>query len=91
MASVMRRGCLAFASLAFVAAACRQRGNVYPPEVVENFMRACTVRASEKACRCSLAEIQRRYTLEQYRALEAAIAADKQVPGELREVSAACR
>jgi hypothetical protein len=77
--------------LALVGAGCQQRGNVYPAEVAENFMRACTARASEKACRCALAELQRRYTLEQYQAIEGAIAAKKQVPGDLNQVMDACR
>ena len=82
---------LGVAVLVLVAAACRREGNVYPAEVAENFMRACTARASEKACRCALAELQRRYTLEQYQAIEGAIAAKKQVPNELNEVMNACR
>ena len=77
--------------LSLFAAACRERGNVYPAEVTENYMRACTSRASEKSCRCSLAEIQRRYTLEQYQAIEGAIASKNQVPQELVAVMEACR
>ena len=82
---------IGLAALSLAAAACRERGNVYPAEVTENYMHACTARASEKACRCSLSEIQRRYTLEQYQAIEGAIAAKNQVPKELVEVMEACR
>jgi hypothetical protein len=88
---VRARACLVLAWLSLAGAACRERGNVYPAEVTENYMRACTSRASEKACRCSLAEIQRRYTLEQYQAIEGAIAAKNQVPKELVAVMEACR
>ena len=84
-----RVGILIWLSLG--AAACRERGHAYPAEVTENYMRACTSRASEKACRCSLAEIQRRYSLEQYQAIEGAIAAKNQVPQEIVAVMEACR
>jgi hypothetical protein len=74
-----------------LATACRRRGNEYPPEVVENFLRACGSRASEGACRCSLGKVQERYTADEYRALEARIAATRQVPTELADIIAACR
>jgi len=82
---------VALAGLVLIAGACRKHGNAYPPEVAENFMRACTVRASETACRCSLEEVERRYTLDQYRALEAGIGATKKVPAELLDIIPACR
>jgi hypothetical protein len=74
-----------------LVAACQRRGNEYPPEVVENFLRACGGRASESACRCSLEKVQERYTADEYRALEARIAATRQVPKELLDIIAACR
>jgi hypothetical protein len=77
--------------MSLAGAACRDRGHAYPAEVTENYMHACTSRASEKACRCSLEEIQRRYTLEQYQAIEGAIASKKEVPKELVEIMEACR
>ena len=70
---------------------CHRRGNEYPPEVVENFLRACGSRASESACRCSLEKVQERYTADEYRALEAHIAATRQVPKELLDIIATCR
>ena len=71
--------------------ACRRRGNEYPPELVENFLRACGSRASEGACRCSLDKVRERYTADEYRALEARIAATRQAPKELLDISASCR
>jgi hypothetical protein len=77
--------------LALVGAACRRDGNAYPAEVAENFMHACTSRASEKSCRCALDELQRRYTLEQYQTIEGGIAAKNQVPKEIVGIMDACR
>lgn len=71
--------------------ACRRRGNEYPPEVVENFLRACGSHASEGACRCSLDKVRERYTADEYRTLEARIAATRQAPEELLDIIATCR
>ena len=72
------------------AMACHRRGNEYPSEVVENFLRACGSRASESACRCSLEKVRERYTADEYRALEARIAATRQAPKELLDIIASC-
>jgi hypothetical protein len=82
---------LAMGCALLLAVACRRRGNEYPPEVVENFLRACGSRASESACRCSLEKVQERYTADEYRALETRIAATRQVPRELLDIIATCR
>lgn len=79
------------AGCALMAMACRHRGNEYPPEVVENFLRACASRATEAACRCSLEKVQERYTADEYLALEARIANTRKVPQELVDISAGCR
>ena len=76
--------------LAAAAAACRDaHDDVYPAEVVQNFMESCTVRGSVGACRCTLDAIQRRFTVEEFRALEDR-ARRGEPPKEMTELVAAC-
>jgi hypothetical protein len=62
----------------------------YPPEVIANFLSACTKNADARTCRCALAAIRRRFTIEEYRALEVRIA-QRDVPPELVAVLDDCR
>ena len=58
--------------IAVACAACGGRGaDVYPPEVVRNFMGACTARSEEGVCRCALDALERRFSVEQFLAFEA--------------------
>ena len=53
-------------------AACGGRGaDVYPPDVVRNFMSACTARSDERVCRCALDALERRFSIEQFLGFEA--------------------
>jgi hypothetical protein len=82
---------LATVALAVLVAGCGDRGHPYPPDVVENFLHACTARgAPEGACRCSLDAVRRRFTVDEYRALEARVARGE-VPRELSDLAADCR
>jgi hypothetical protein len=73
------------------AAACRRRpADVYPPEVVQNFMTSCTTRAEARICRCALDALQRRFPLEQFRALDGRLSAGEMAP-ELVDAVAGCR
>ena len=82
---------LAALALAVLAAGCRDRRHPYPDDVVENFIRACTARgAPEGACRCSLDAVRRRFTAEEYRALESRVGRGE-VPPELANLAAECR
>jgi len=45
--------------------------NPYPEDVVANFMTGCRRRASDSICECALRHIQRRWTADEFRALEA--------------------
>jgi hypothetical protein len=74
-----------------LALACRRRVNEYPPEIVENFLRACQSRGSEAACRCALTKVQERYTADEFRALEAQIVATRKPTNELLDIIDACR
>jgi len=78
-------------ALLVLAAACRDRGHPYPPEVVENFLRACIATGgSEAACQCSLDAVRRRYTIDEYRAIEQRVARGEVLP-ELANLTADCR
>jgi hypothetical protein len=57
----------------------------YPGDVVQNFLAACRRRGSAGGCACALDSIRRRFTIDEYHALEARI-----VKGEMpREILAA--
>jgi hypothetical protein len=77
--------------LAVLAAGCRDGRHPYPADVVDNFIRACTARgAPEGACRCTLDAVRRRYTAEEYRALESRLGRGE-APPELANLAAECR
>jgi hypothetical protein len=80
---------LAVATLV-VLAGCKRETHRYAPEVVENFMNACRQRGSDKSCRCALAELERRYSPEEYVAIEAKMRAGEKPPNELLEVIRTC-
>ena len=47
-------------------AACHRTEDVYPKEMVDNFMQNCTQRGDKRSCRCELDALQRRFTVEQF-------------------------
>jgi len=69
---------------------CGPSRDVWPADVVDNFMRACSARAAERTCRCALDALQRRFTLEEFRALEQRAAAGE-APKEMMDAVAECR
>ena len=62
--------------LVLLAAGCRGGPpNPYPQDVVDNFVASCrSQRADERICRCAIDRIQRRYSLDEFRAFEARMA-----------------
>ena len=62
----------------------------YPYDLVANFMTNCRVRSEERRCVCALDAIRRRFTLPEYRALEARLLAGE-VPPEMTTVINDCR
>ena len=64
--------------------------NPYPAEVVETFVASCRTRADEAVCRCAIDRIQRRWSLDEFKAFEARIA-DGAVPKELVDSVADCQ
>jgi len=77
--------------LVLACAACRGRkADVYPPEVVSNFMSECTSRGNERACRCALEALERRFSIEQFRGFEARMR-NGDVPREVVDAANDCR
>ncbi len=64
--------------------------NPYPEDVVETFMVTCRANAPERICTCSIDRIQRRFTLEEFRAFEQRIV-QGELPKELIDATADCR
>ena len=77
--------------IAMVCAACGGRSaDVYPPDVVRNFMSACTARSDERVCRCALDALERRFSVEQFLAFEARMRGGE-MPKEMIDAVAGCR
>jgi len=70
-------------------AGCR-RADVYPPDVVRNFMASCTARTDARICRCALDALERRFPLETFQAFEARMRAGE-MPKEMVDAVADCR
>ena len=70
---------------------CRPPKHDYPPEVLTTFVTRCTAQAPRGACECTLDEIQRRFTYEQFTALERRTQETGKPPAEFQTVANACR
>ncbi len=62
----------------------------YPPDVMANFLASCTRNSDERSCRCTLDAIRRRFTIDEYRAIETRITR-QDVPRELLAALDDCR
>ena len=62
----------------------------YPDDMVRNFVDSCTKRGDARSCRCTIDEIRRRFTVDEYRTFEARIRAGD-VPRELVAAADVCR
>lgn len=76
--------------LLLVAGCDRGPDNHYPPEIVDNFLASCTQKGTKAACECSIDLIQRRFTVEQFQAMEARMAKGE-VPKDLMDAVAECQ
>jgi len=78
------------AVLALLPAACGGGPpNPYPAEMVENFVASCRTRTDETVCRCSIDRIQRRYSVDEFKAFEARMSSGRVAP-ELLDTVAEC-
>ena len=62
----------------------------YPAELVENFLTACEQRGDRRSCHCTIDAIRRRFTIDEYRAMEARIEKGD-VPREMLTALNDCR
>ncbi len=63
----------------------------YPPSVTQNFMDACTAQgASQQYCACTLDEIQKEFSLEEYTRLEIQMLNTGEIPPEFAAAIAKC-
>lgn len=87
----MRPSTFSLAILATAALAChRETAHPYPPDVQQNFLRTCTARADDRTCRCALDALERRFTVEEFHALEARVKGGE-VAKEMVDATARCR
>jgi hypothetical protein len=72
------------------ALGCRREPDVYPADVVRNFLTACTTRSDERVCRCAIDTLQHRFTLEQFEGFEARMRTGE-APKEMMDAVGECR
>lgn len=79
--------------LVTAAFACGKPRHEYPASVVDNFLGACRGNGgADGACHCALDELRRRYTVDEYEALEKRVRDGDQASAKLlAEVVADCR
>jgi hypothetical protein len=65
--------------------------NTYTHLRVDLFLQTCEAQRSSRQCRCEIDEYQRRFTEEEFLALDAEARLSGEVPAEARAVEAACR
>lgn len=67
-------------------------GEGFPQTVVDNYMRGCTSggQATEEYCQCSLDELEKTVSLEEFIELEEAFTTTGDLPQELQDAVAAC-
>jgi hypothetical protein len=75
---------------ALLAVACRRDPDVYPADVVANFLSNCTTRSDQAVCRCAIDQLQQRFTLEEFRRVEARMRAGE-MPAEAVQAVQGCR
>jgi hypothetical protein len=62
----------------------------YPEQVEKNFLKACEVQGTPEKCKCALANVEERFTLDQFKNEEAAISAGRKPSRKLTGVVAEC-
>jgi hypothetical protein len=61
----------------------------YPPDLVTNFLKSCQVKGTKVGCECAIDRIQRKFTLDEFKAFEARMAKGE-APPELMNAIADC-
>lgn len=81
---------LALILSASLLVACSSEGEQFPASVVQNFMDSCVSNGSSQAfCECSLEEVQRTFTFEEFNKLELSITSGQQDEEGMEKLAAA--
>jgi hypothetical protein len=86
----MSRYALALVLIAVAAACGGNDAHTYPDEIVQNFMNSCTQKGSKASCECAIDHIQKKFTLDEFKAIEARMANKGEVPTEMMNAIADC-
>jgi hypothetical protein len=86
----MSRFALAALLVVFAAACGGSSEHSYPTEVVDNFMNSCTQKGSKESCTCAIDHIQKKFTLDEFRSMEARMANKGEIPKEMMDAIADC-
>jgi hypothetical protein len=67
-------------------------GEGFPQTVVDNYMRGCTAggQATEEYCECSLEQLEKTISLEEFIELEESFTTTGELPQELQDAVTAC-
>jgi hypothetical protein len=81
--------------VAALLSACGGEEDGYPPEVVENFMNACTSEAggtqeAEDACTCVIERLQVEMTLDEFVEFESQVEAGEGIPSQVSDIIDGC-
>ena len=75
-----------------LAAGCQKPQNAYPPEVVATFLQSCAAQGAPKgACECTLDELRRKFTYEQFQAMEQRTRETQKPAQEFQDAANTCR
>jgi hypothetical protein len=72
-----------------LAACSRAPDQPYPPDVVEAFVASCRAKAPEATCRCTIDDLQRHVSLDEFKALDQQ-ARSGTIPKPLGDAIVAC-
>lgn len=87
----MTRAWLALPLVIGSVVGCRPPKHDYPADVLSAFVDRCASQAPRGACECTLDEIQRHFTYEQFTALEQQTKDSGKPPAEFQSAANACR
>jgi len=77
----------------------QQPGNVYPNEIVQQFVSSCSSSAigsglpenlAQNTCQCMIGELQKRYSLEEFAALPQQVQQNQQAAATLARIAQSC-
>jgi hypothetical protein len=85
----MSRAALLVVVVVALAACSRAPEQSYPPDVVDAFVTSCRTKAPEATCRCTIDDLQRHVSLDEFKSLDRQ-ARDGKIPKPLGDAISAC-